>query len=74
MAHEEVHKTLDRVKANFYWKGIKSTVNEFLQGCQVCQQNKWENSHPVGLLKPRHTDSDIDRHLNGFYRRELGEN
>lgn len=39
MAHEEVHKTLDRVKANFYWKGIKSTVNEFLQGCQVCQQN-----------------------------------
>lgn len=50
--HEGIQKTFHRVKADFYWEGLRGTVTEFVQNCSVCQQNKWENLHPARLLQP----------------------
>lgn len=50
--HEGVQKTMDRIRRDFYWKGWKKSVQEFISNCQVCQQNKWETLQPAGLMQP----------------------
>lgn len=50
--HEGVLKTLNHVKANFYWKGMLRSIQDFIQACTTCQQNKSNNLHLVGLLQP----------------------
>lgn len=44
--------TYQRLKQLFYWKGMKSDVDNFVQQCQVCQKAKHEHQHPAGLLQP----------------------
>jgi hypothetical protein len=49
---EGYHKTFQRVRANFYWKGMRSRVKEFVKDCDVCQRHKSEILMPRGLLQP----------------------
>lgn len=58
-AHEGVQKTMDRIRRDFYWKGWKKTIQEFVRTCQVCQQNKWETLKPGGLLQPLRVPTQI---------------
>jgi len=50
--HSGVQATYHRVHRLFYWKGLKSAVEDFVKQCQICQQVKHLNSHPAGLLQP----------------------
>ncbi|XP_010262237.1 PREDICTED: uncharacterized protein LOC104600803 [Nelumbo nucifera] len=50
--HEGVQKTLHRIHADFHWQGMKAAMRDFIQNCSMCQQQKWENLHPAGLLQP----------------------
>jgi hypothetical protein len=50
--HSGMKATYYRIKQLFYWKGLKSDVEQFVKQCQICQQAKHENSHPSGLLQP----------------------
>lgn len=50
--HEGYHKTLQRIRANFYWTGKRRTVREFIVACDVCQRHKSEQCAPTGLLQP----------------------
>jgi hypothetical protein len=50
--HSGMKDTYYRIKQLFYWKGLKSDVEQFVKQCQICQQAKHENSHPSGLLQP----------------------
>lgn len=34
-----------------YWNGIKRDVQNFVTGCEVCKQNKYEALSPAGLLQ-----------------------
>jgi hypothetical protein len=45
-------KTLSRISASFLWPGIRTSVKQFLQNCDVCQRSKNETLHPSGLLQP----------------------
>jgi len=45
-------KTLHRLKRVVHWKGMKSSVREFIRHYEVCQRYKYENTHPTGLLQP----------------------
>jgi hypothetical protein len=49
--HSGVRATY-RVRKQYYWKGIKLQVEEFVKQCQLCQQAKHENTLPAGLLQP----------------------
>ena len=51
-AHEGHQKTLQRIRANFYWKGVKQQIAQFIRNCDVCQRNKSLNLTPAGLLQP----------------------
>lgn len=35
--HEGIQKTIVCLKVDFYWKGLKVTVKEFIQLCSTCQ-------------------------------------
>lgn len=50
--HVGYYKTLARVKADFFWKGMRSYVRHCIKECDICQQNKAENVSPTGLLQP----------------------
>jgi len=50
--HEGYHKTYQRIRASFCWKGMRSWIKEFIRGCDVCQRHKTENLTPRGLLQP----------------------
>lgn len=50
--HEGYQKTLHRLTRDFFWKGMKKMVREFIQGCDVCQRHKTANLQPAGLLQP----------------------
>jgi hypothetical protein len=50
--HEGTQKTLVRLRASFYNPRASRLVREFVRGCIICQLNKTEHLHPVGLLKP----------------------
>lgn len=50
--HSGVHATYHRVKQYFFWPSMKKTVQDFVAGCQVCQQAKPEHVKTLGLLQP----------------------
>ena len=64
MAHEGVQKTLHRVRNDFYWKGMKKHVADYVQGCHVCQRNKSKNLQPADLLQPLPIPQQIWSHIS----------
>jgi hypothetical protein len=50
--HSGFLKTYHRVKKDFFWDGLKTDVQRFVEECLVCQQNKVETIKTPGLLQP----------------------
>lgn len=50
--HSGTKATYYRLKQLFYWKGMKTNVDNFVKQCTICQQAKHENTHPSDLLQP----------------------
>jgi hypothetical protein len=50
--HSVFLKTYHRVKKEFFWDGLKTDVQRFVEKCLVCQQNKVETMKTLGLLQP----------------------
>jgi hypothetical protein len=50
--HSEFLKTYHRVKKDFFWHGLKTNVQIFVEECLVFQQNKVENINTLGILQP----------------------
>ena len=46
--HPGFYKTYKQIREKYSWKGLKGDIQE----CEICQQNKIEQSHPAGLLQP----------------------
>ena len=45
-------KKYHMVKKEFFWEGLKSNIQRFVEECLVCQQNKVETIKIPGLLQP----------------------
>ncbi|GAU26773.1 hypothetical protein TSUD_317710 [Trifolium subterraneum] len=50
--HMGITKTLARLKANFFWEGMRESVTKFVSNCYTCQLIKTETKKPAGLLQP----------------------
>lgn len=48
--HGGVRCTYNRLSAEFYWKGLKRSVQTFVSQYDVRQCWKYESTSPVGLL------------------------
>ena len=38
--HQGVQRTKERIKEKFFWYGMSKDINQFVLGCEVCNQNK----------------------------------
>lgn len=47
-----VERTFLRLNANFFWKGMRNDVKEFVTKCITCQTIKYSTASPNGLLQP----------------------
>ncbi len=52
--HPGVNKMYRDVRRDFWWKGMKRDIAQFVSKCMGCQQVKAEHSCPAGLLQPLH--------------------
>jgi hypothetical protein len=50
--HQGIGKTYRQVRERFSWKGLKEDVMKHVNECTMCQENKDEHTHPIGLLQP----------------------
>ena len=50
--HPGIEKTLELLKRNYFWDGIRSDVIQYVKTCPECQQTKFYPSKSVGLLQP----------------------
>ncbi|XP_042008927.1 uncharacterized protein LOC121757445 [Salvia splendens] len=50
--HPGFERTLRRIRAEFYWPGMKKEVKKFVEACIVCQTTKYSTQKPAGLLQP----------------------
>ena len=39
-------------RRQYYWRGMKRHVRDFVRRCLTCQQIKAEHQRPAGLLQP----------------------
>ena len=49
--HPGFRKTLDLVKREFYWPGLRNYVSDYCRTCDNCSRNKAAHHKPYGLLK-----------------------
>jgi hypothetical protein len=61
--HSGVLPTYKRLKRLFSWSGMKTSVEDFVKQCVVCQQAKHLHSKPAGLLQPLPIPEGIWREL-----------
>jgi hypothetical protein len=50
--HFGVAKTLDLLSRQFFWPGMRHTVETYVSSCEQCQRNKTLNTKQQGLLQP----------------------
>jgi transposase InsO family protein/uncharacterized protein YjiS (DUF1127 family) len=50
--HVGIHKTLERLKRQWFWPKMKNDVEDYVRSCTACQQNKPSHQKPMGLLQP----------------------
>jgi transposase InsO family protein len=43
---------LELVNCDYYWPSVKTFVNKYVDGCQLCQRTKPIHRRPVGPLQP----------------------
>jgi hypothetical protein len=51
-AHEGFFKTMQRLKAVFYWPKMKERVKSFIHQCDIYQRHKTETTSLARLLQP----------------------
>ena len=69
--HLDGIKMYQDLRRQYYWRGMKRHVGDFVRRCLTCQQVKAEHQKPVGLLQPlevaewqwEHVTMDFVTHL-----------
>ena len=52
VGHPGHFRTYDLISRDFYWSGLKLSVNQYIQACDSCIWAKHSNRAPAGLLQP----------------------
>nr|KYP46337.1 Retrovirus-related Pol polyprotein from transposon 297 family [Cajanus cajan] len=60
--HSGFYRTYRRMATNLYWQGMKEDICKFVQGCDVCQRQKYLTTAPGGLLQPLPVPNQMWKH------------
>jgi hypothetical protein len=52
VGHLSYQKMMTAVRQLYYWHGMKQDIARYILKCLECQQEKFKNRHPSGLLQP----------------------
>ncbi|WP_253302428.1 reverse transcriptase domain-containing protein [Wolbachia endosymbiont of Psylliodes chrysocephala] len=55
--HRGISETIERLKKNYYWIGIKDSVTNFINSCDICQKTKYARKNPYSPLMITETAS-----------------
>ena len=50
--HPGQHRTFELVARDFYWKGMRKYIIDYVEACDTCHRNKMPRHKPFGLLQP----------------------
>lgn len=59
--HFGVTKTYDRIKKQFYWRGMKSYITKYIANCGKCQRNKVGRTTRMKLCETDLSDRPFDK-------------
>ena len=59
--HQGAARTRERLKEKFHWYGMKRDVTNYVQGCEVCNQNKKSVKHGKCALTEHHAGAPMER-------------
>jgi hypothetical protein len=45
-------RTTELITRNYWWPGMRHTINSYVDGCHKCQRNKTFPSKPLGTMEP----------------------
>lgn len=48
--HQGVNRTYARIQTKYYWPKMKQDVARYVKRCRVCQQSKFDQQKPAGLM------------------------
>ena len=52
LRHQGYQKTLETIRKEYFWSGMKKDIAEYIARCMECQKVKIEHRHLAGLLQP----------------------
>jgi hypothetical protein len=53
--HQGTEKTLERITQNYYWPGLRTSVEKYINTCDLCWKSKSQRHAPYGQLQPMST-------------------
>ena len=61
--HRGTERTMELLKRNFHWHGMKKDVQEYVASCTSCQRHKTDRKLPAGLLRPLEVPTQFWEHV-----------
>ena len=62
--HFGVKKTVELIKQDYWWPGMRDDVTKFIKSCDTCNRCKAPTHAPQGLLNPLHIPSRPWTHIS----------
>ena len=61
--HSGEQKMYQRIAQDWFWKGMKKQIVEYVKECEVCQRQKASSLTPAGLLLPLPIPNQVWDHI-----------
>ena len=65
--HFGFFRTYKRIAGLLWWEGMKKSIQQFVQNCDICQRNKHLTLSPAGLLQPLPISTQVWQDISMYF-------
>ena len=65
--HFGFFRTYKRIAGLLWWEGMKKSIQQFVQNCDICQRNKHRTLSPAGLLQPLPISTQVWQDISMYF-------